>query len=62
MVLASRIWEILALISEGFEDKDGKKSVYYYINKKIKRNKFTISNDPYDRAMEIKELKISQGT
>ena len=59
LCFASRPSEMLTL---RFEDKDGQKSVYYYANKKNQRNKFTISNDLYDRVMEYKELKISQGT
>ena len=59
---ASRPSEMLTLRFEDFEDKDGQKSVYYYANKKNQRNKFTISNDLYDKVMEYKEMKISQGT
>ena len=59
---ASRPSEMLSLRFEDFEDKDGQKSVYYYFNKKNQRNKFTISNDLYDKVMEYKEMKISQGT
>ena len=57
---ASRPSEMLTLRFEDFEDKDGQKSVYYYTNKKNQRNKFTISNDLYDKVMEFKEMKISQ--
>ena len=59
---ASRPSEMLTLRFEDFEDKDDQKSVYYYANKKNQRIRFTISNDLYDRVMEYKELKISQGT
>ena len=59
---ASRPSEMLTLRFEDFEDKDCQKSVYYYANKKNQRNKFTISNDLYDKVMEYKEMKISQGT
>ena len=58
---ASRPSEMLTLRFEDFEDKDDQKSVYYYANKKNQRNKFTISNDLYDRVMEFKEMKINQG-
>ena len=59
---ASRPSEMLTLRFEGFEDKDNQKSVYYYANKKNQGNKITISNYLYDRVMEFKEMKISQGT
>ena len=58
---ASRPSEMLTLRFEDFEDKGDQKSVYYYANKKNQRNKFTISNDLYDRVMEFKEMKINQG-
>ena len=59
---ASRPSEIFTLRFEDFEDKDDQKSVYYYANKKKQRNKFTISTDLYDWVMELKEMKIDQGT
>ena len=33
----------------------------YYHSKKNQRNKFVISNNLYDKVMEFKELKISNG-
>ena len=59
---ASRPSEMLTLRFEDFEDKDNQKSVFYYVNKKNQRKKFTISDELYDQVMGFEEHRISNGT
>ena len=53
---------MLTLRFEDFEDKDEQKSVLYYANKKNQRKKFTISDELYAQVMNIKKMKVNNGT
>ena len=53
---------MLTLRFEDFEDRDDKKFIYYFVNKKNQSKKFTISNDLYEQVIKFRELKISQDT